>query len=124
MAKFCGNLQLLKNEEKVYDNYLVKGIKNQNKIVYLENDITVTLFCYDNKIEMKRETDEYLINFSFEKGISNQATYLLKDCQKTLPLEITTENIIYKENIIMIDYLLFLENEKFDHFVFTLELEV
>ena len=44
-----------------------------------ENDITVTLFCYDNKIEMKRETDEYLINFFFEKGISNYATYLLKD---------------------------------------------
>lgn len=123
MSKVCGNICFLKNKEKVYDHFLVKGVKLENRIVYLENDITVTLLYQDNKIEIKRETDDYIIRLYFEEGKKTEGTYFLKEYQQSLPLQVITNKMFYEENRVEIEYSLSIE-EDFDHFFFTLELEV
>ena len=124
MSRCCGNIVFSKNNEKIYDHLTVKGIFNENKIIYVENDITVTLLIFDNKIQMKRETVDYVIDIPFEVGIETEGTYLLKEYEKSLRLKIITEKMNYQNNKIEINYSLSIEDEEPDEFSFSLELEV
>ena len=63
MGKINLKAKLISEEENL--NIEVSGIKTKNKIIYKENDITVTILIFDNKIEMKRSCNEYKINFIF-----------------------------------------------------------
>ena len=48
-------------------NIDVSGIKTSNKIVYKENNITVTILIQNNRIEMNRTCNEYKINLVFDE---------------------------------------------------------
>ena len=65
MGKINLKAKLISDEENL--NIEVSGIKTNNKIVYKENNITVTILIFDNKIEMNRTCNEYKINFVFDE---------------------------------------------------------
>ena len=50
MSKINGCINLQKDGEIIYSNFPIKGIKTNDKIVYKENDINVTIFL-DNNID-------------------------------------------------------------------------
>ena len=52
MGKINLKAKLISDEENL--EIETSGIKTSNKIVYKENNITVTILIYDNKIEMNR----------------------------------------------------------------------
>lgn len=123
MSKFSGRLSLTKGNDILFNKFVIKGIKDNNKFTYKENDKIVTIIIGDNKIDMKRVCSDYIINLKFDKYDVASGSYYLKEYKRTLPLEIRTNYLEISEKYIKIEYdLLGLEDEQ--SFVFSLEFEV
>ena len=99
-------------------NINTTGIKTSNKIVYKENNITVTIFIKNNKIEMNRTCNEYKINLVFEKGKNTISTYQVFGMPKVFDLETKTKKLIIKDNMIELEYEL-----EGNNFSYSLEME-
>ena len=124
MSRFCGIVNLCQDNYVIYDNLLVKGILNDNKLVYKEEDISVTILLKDNKIEMKRKSHDYCIELSFCEHKPSLGMYYLKEYNQNLELQIETLSLLHNEQRIDIEYILSMEKETVGHFIFSLELEV
>ena len=102
MGKINLKAKLISEEEKL--EIKVSGIKTNNKIVYKENSITVTILMFDNKIEMNRTCNEYKINLVFEENNKTISNYQVFGMPKTFDLETKTKKLIIKENLIELEY--------------------
>lgn len=111
MGKVNIDANLISEEENL--NINVKAIKNDNKIVYKENNITVTIYILNNKIEMNRSCNEYKINLVFEKNKKTISTYQVFGAPKVFELETITQKLEISEEVIKIDYEL--EGNKFSY---------
>ena len=102
MGKINLKAKLISEEENM--RIEVSGIKTNNKIIYKENDITVTILQFDNKIEMNRICNEYKINFVFEKNKKTISTYQVFGMEKIFDLETKTKKLIIKEQELELEY--------------------
>jgi uncharacterized beta-barrel protein YwiB (DUF1934 family) len=111
MGKINLKAKLISDEENL--NIDVSGIKTNNKIVYKENNITVTILILNNRIEMSRTCNEYKINLVFEKDKKTISTYQVFGMPKTFDLETITKKINLDDNQIDLEYEL--EGNKFKY---------
>ena len=111
MGKINLKAKLISNEENL--DIEVFGIKTNNKIVYKENNITVTILMFDNRIEMNRTCNEYKINFIFEKDKKTISTYQVFGMPKIFDLETKTKKLNIKDNSLELEYEL--EGNKFKY---------
>ena len=102
MGKINLKASLISDEENL--NIETSGIKIMNKIVYKENNITVTILIFDNKIEMNRTCNEYKINLLFEKGKDTISRYNVFGMPKEFLLETKTNKLEITNTLIKIDY--------------------
>ena len=102
MGKINLKATLISNEENL--NIETSGIKTNNKIVYKENNITVTILIYNNKIEMNRTCNEYKINLVFEKNKNTISKYNVFGMPKEFLLETKTKKLEITDTKILIDY--------------------
>ena len=116
MGKINLKAKLISEEENL--TVEVSGIKTGNKIVYKENDITVTILIFDNKIEMNRTCNEYKINFVFEKNKKTESKYNVFGMPKEFLLETNTKKLIIEKNKIELKY-----NLEGNDFEYLLEME-
>ena len=116
MGKINLKATLISDEENL--NIETSGIKTKNKIVYKENNITVTILIFDNKIEMNRTCNEYKINLIFEKNKKTISKYNVFGMPKKFLLETKTKKIEISENEIIINY-----NLEVNDFKYHLEVE-
>lgn len=79
-----------------------KGIKNKNKITYSFDDVKYTIKTNNNNILLTRESDEFLNNFSF--GDKTCSSYLLKENNFNVDININTIDIDIKDNYIYVKY--------------------
>ena len=124
MSKIECLITLVKDNEYIYDNLSIKGIKTDKKFIYKENNIHVTIVIEDNKIIMKRSTSDYIIELNFINNSYTIGSYYLNEYKKSLKLDIKTNICTYDKNKVYIDYYLNMEKEYLGHFVFSLESEV
>ena len=117
MGKINLKANLISDEENL--NIEVSGIKTKNKIIYKENDITVTILIFDNKIEMNRSCNEYKINFIFEKNKKTISAYQVFGMSKTFDLETKTDKLLISDNKIDLSY-----NLEGNDFKYSLKWEV
>ena len=94
------------------------GIKTNNKIVYKENNITVTILIFKNKIEMNRSCNEYKINLVFEKNKNTISKYNVFGMPKEFLLETKTNELEITDNSIKLNY-----NLEGNDFTYHLEVE-
>ena len=101
-----GKINLKASLISVDENLLVEttGITTGNKIVYKENNITVTILIFDNKIEMNRTCNEYKINLIFEKEKNTISKYNVFGMPKEFLLETKTKKLEITNTFIKIDY--------------------
>ena len=111
MGKINLKAKLISDEENL--NIEVSGIKTNNKIVYKENNITVTILIFNNKIEMNRTCNEYKINLIFEKDKKTISSYQVFGMPKTFDLETNTKKLVISDKKIELDYEL--EGNKFSY---------
>lgn len=102
MGKINLKAKLILDEENL--NIETSGIKTKNKIIYKENDITVTILIFDNKIEMNRTCNEYKINFVFQKEKKTISNYQVFGMPKTFDLETRTNKLLIANNKIDLNY--------------------
>lgn len=124
MSKINGCINLQKDGEIIYSNFPIKGIKTNDKIVYKENDINVTIFLDNNTIEMKRRTGDYIIELIFLDGKATSGNYHLIEYKNSINLNIETLSSVNQDNKIILDYNLSMAEEFIGHFTFSLEFEV
>ena len=124
MSKINGCINLQKDGEIIYSNFPIKGIKTNDKIVYKENDINVTIFLDNNTIEMKRRTGDYIIELIFLDGKATNGNYHLIEYKNSINLNIETLSSVNQDNKIILDYNLSMAEEFIGHFTFSLEFEV
>ena len=105
-------------------NNNINGIYHDNKIIYNDGNIKVTLLIQNNKIEMKRETREYKINMLFDTKSETNGEYDILDLNMSMNIYVTTENLEIKDNIIIIMYSLKINDEFIGNYDFKLEYEV
>ena len=111
MSKINLKAKLISDEENL--NIETSGIKTDNKIVYKENNITLTILYFNNRIEMNRTCNEYKINLVFEKNKHTISNYLLFGTSKTFELDTYTKKLEITDEYIKIDYEL--EGNKFSY---------
>lgn len=102
MSKINLRLKLKSEEENLDLN--IKGIKNNNKVIYKENNVNVTLIINKNTIEMNRSCNEYNINLVFEKDKTTMSTYKVFGASKEFLLETKTNKLQISNKKITIDY--------------------
>ena len=102
MGKISLKASLISEEENL--NIETTGIKTKNKIVYKENNITVTILIFNNKIEMNRTCNEYKINLIFEKNKDTMSKYNVFGMPKEFMLETKTNKLKITDKLIKIDY--------------------
>lgn len=105
------------DEEYFYENINAK-YKNNTYIFNIENDkyeIKV-----DNKIILKKENNESLLEFIFDENKETNATYYIKELDFYMDAKINT---IYtkKEVDIVVEYKLTLQDEEIGNFIFKLK---
>ena len=103
-----GKIKFKAKIDSTDEKYIVegKGIYRDNKIIYQERNLSVTIWLFDNKIEMMRSCNDYKINLVFEKDVITQSTYQIFGGQKVFSLETKTQKLIISDNRIEIDYIL------------------
>ena len=116
MGKINLKATLISNDENL--SIETSGIKTNNKIVYKENNITVTILIFNNKIDMNRTCNEYKINLLFEKGKNTISTYNVFGMPKEFLLETKTKKLEITDTYIKIKY-----NLEGNDFSYHLELE-
>lgn len=89
-----------KNTKEIL-KYNIKGIKNNNKINYIEDNIKVNIML-DNNIIIKRIDDEKEIILEFVLNKNTNCLYNIYD--KQFKLNIYTNKLVIKDNYIEIDY--------------------
>ena len=115
-----GKIKLVAKLISLEDNLNIKtiGIRNNNKISYKENDISVTIFILDNKIEMNRICNDYEINLILEKNKNTISFYKLFGGTKVFELSTVTNYLNIDNNKIEVYYEL-----EGNEFKYTLEME-
>ena len=116
MAKFKISSNLISNEDNL--NIETKGIKTDNKIIYKENEISVTIVVLNNRIEMKRVHPDYIVELVFEKDKETLSSYKFVGGNKEFKLKTTTNKLVASDKKIEIDYKL-----EDNNFKYKLELE-
>jgi len=106
-----------KKENKFYSDEVI-GIKD-NKIKFLTDKVMNVLDINNDIINLKRKSDEYEIDMTFDKNTRTKGTYYIKTLGY-LNLEIVTNTLVIKDNYIEIDYIMYLENEK-TNFIYKLD---
>ena len=106
-----------KKENKFYSDEVI-GIKD-NKIKFITDKVMNILDINNGVINLKRKSDEYEIDMTFDKNNKTKGTYFIKTLGY-LNLEIITNTLVIKDNYIEIDYTMYLENEKIN-FIYKLD---
>lgn len=110
------------NDEVIEKKFM--GIIIDNKITYKEDLISVTILLNNDKIKMRRDTEEYCINFEFLNNKKTTCVYNVKKQNMIIYLKVKTNSLVIKDNLIIVDYDLYQQSEIIDKFIFKFEYEV
>ena len=123
MARINLNTELNNVEEKEVTKCHTKGIKVENKISFLDNDIHVTILTSNNTIELKRENSSYALTLSFNSSLTTTGIYDIKCNGIKFYIKIKTNKLVIKENKISVAYELKIDNY-FKPYTWDIEYEV
>lgn len=101
--KIKTSLKATDSNEKIIIKEFI-GIKNDNRIIYNDDKVSVTILLINNTIKMKRLTDEYTIELLFDNKKTTNGIYTINDLRKTLDLKIKTYILNIDDNNIIIEY--------------------
>lgn len=101
-----------------------RGTIKDNCLTYHEKDLVVTLI-YEKKVAtLIREDANYKLNLLFEEEKRTAGSYLLKEENLVLPIEIKTNKLEINEDKILIDYQINVDDGLTNYFTFILTYEV
>ena len=99
----------LNNKENSFEKK-INGILNNQVLTFYEDKIKVKIEIQNDKIKIIRSTDEYKITMDFQKFLTIEGKYDIKNIG-ILDLKTKTKELIIKDNKIYIEYILYINNE-------------
>ena len=116
----------LRKEEDVMSKIRLKTKLNNklnNQILtFYEDKIKVKIEIQNDKIKIIRSTDEYKITMDFQKFLTIEGKYDIKNIG-ILDLKTKTKELIIKDNKIYIEYILYINNEDLGLNIYEIEYE-
>jgi len=92
----------LNNKENSFEKK-INGILNNQVLTFYEDKIKVKIEIQNDKIKIIRSTDEYKITMDFQKFLTIEGKYDIKNIG-ILDLKTKTKELIIKDNKIYIEY--------------------
>lgn len=99
------------------------GIYDQNRILYQDEEIQMTLLISD-KIHMKRTQKDAVLQIDFAYPLTTDGIYDIKSVNVQFHVKICTKKLVIEEQKIEIEYEMTLENEQPKQFYYQLQYEV
>lgn len=111
----------LNNKENSFEKK-INGILNNQILTFYEDKIKVKIEIQNDKIKIIRSTDEYKITMDFQKFLTIEGKYDIKNIG-ILDLKTKTKELIIKDNKIYIEYILYINNEDLGLNIYEIEYE-
>jgi uncharacterized beta-barrel protein YwiB (DUF1934 family) len=111
----------LNNKENSFEKK-INGILNNQVLTFYEDKIKVKIEIQNDKIKIIRSTDEYKITMDFQKFLTIEGKYDIKNIG-ILDLKTKTKELIIKDNKIYIEYILYINNEDLGLNIYEIEYE-
>ena len=111
----------LNNKENSFEKK-INGILNNQVLTFYEDKIKVKIEIQNDKIKKIRSTDEYKITMDFQKFLTIEGKYDIKNIG-ILDLKTKTKELIIKDNKIYIEYILYINNEDLGLNIYEIEYE-
>ena len=115
----------IKTKLKTKENnlkYNLKGIKNNNKISFVENNIKVNMYIEKDSIKIIRKTEEYEMELCFKQSLTITGKYDIKNIG-ILEIKTDTKKLIIEEGKIYIEYILYVNKENLGLNTYEIEYE-
>lgn len=98
----------LKNiSENEIVNFECKGIKNKNKVTYVDNDVRFNIKINDDNVMLIRDGADFINTFIFDKNKKNSiSNYLIKENNCDVDIDIDVIDLKIDNGIIYIKYLI------------------
>jgi domain of unknown function (DUF1934) len=98
----------LKNiSENEIVNFECKGIKNKNKVTYVDNDVRFNIKINDDNVMLIRDGADFINTFIFDKNKKNSiSNYLIKENNCDVDIDIDVIDLKIDDDIIYIKYLI------------------
>lgn len=98
----------LKNiSENEIINFECKGIKNKNKVTYVDNDVRFNIKINDDNVMLIRDGADFINTFIFDKNKKNSiSNYLIKENNCDVDIDIDVIDLKIDDDIIYIKYLI------------------
>ena len=111
----------LNNKENSFEKK-INGILNNQVLTFYEDKIKVKIEIQNDKIKIIRSTGEYKITMDFQKFLTIEGKYDIKNIG-ILDLKTKTKELIIKDNKIYIEYILYINNEDLGLNIYEIEYE-
>ena len=111
----------LNNKENSFEKK-INCILNNQVLTFYEGKIKVKIEIQNDKIKIIRSTDEYKITMDFQKFLTIEGKYDIKNIG-ILDLKTKTKELIIKDNKIYIEYILYINNEDLGLNIYEIEYE-
>ena len=111
----------LNNKENSFEKK-INGILNNQILTFYEDKIKVKIEIQNDKVKIIRSTDEYKITMDFQKFLTIEGKYDIKNIG-ILDLKTKTKELIIKDNKIYIEKILYINNEDLGLNIYEIEYE-
>ena len=98
----------LKNiSENEIVNFECKGIKNKNKVTYVDNDVRFNIKINDDNVMLIRDGADFINTFIFDKNKKNSiSNYFIKENNCDVDIDIDVIDLKIDDDIMYIKYLI------------------
>ena len=98
----------LKNiSENEIVNFECKGIKNKNKVTYVDNDVRFNIKINDDNVMLIRDGADFINTYIFDKNKNNSiSNYLIIEKNCDVDIDIDVIDLKIDDDIIYIKYLI------------------
>lgn len=104
-------------DENTTVNFNAFGIKNENKINYVEKDVVNKIVIEKEKIILIRENKEFKNTIVFKLNEETISEYLLKENNFVIELKIYTIQMDISNNLLLINYLVVDSDNQYEFYM-------
>ena len=105
----------IKNDDGITTYKDIEYTKKGNKLLFNTKDDSYELII-DETIKMTKDNKDSKISILFDKDKKTSGLYEIKDINTSFNLNIVTNNLEINEKLVIIDYVLYIEDEKTGNF--------
>ena len=105
----------IKNDDEKTTYKDIEYTKKGNKLLFNTKDDSYE-FIIDKTIKMIKDNKDSKISILFDKDKKTRGLYEIRDINTSFNLNIVTNNLEINEKLVIIDYVLYIEEEKTGNF--------